>query len=206
MDGVGERRANQVLHALRKHGLVQREELGYLLSDAGLTYLARRDRAAVGPTLDRWTPVRDDEGYIGSLVQTAANQHRHQAGVTEFCARLSAEAARSPDHELLDLLPTQRSQISYEHQLDPLPALPRRLVPAPRPLRLALVPGGVRTPRDDAPPRPGAAARLPTLLRRATTSGPTTPVNCRLCSSCSRPSGPNPPSSTRPSRSAPPPS
>ncbi|MCY3570829.1 MAG: hypothetical protein OXH19_05760 [Chloroflexi bacterium] len=116
MDGVSERRANQVLHALREQGLIQREELGYLLSDAGLTALARRDRAAVGPTLDRWTPVRDEQGYIGSLVQTAANQHRYQAGVTEFCARLSAEAARSPDHELLDLLPTQRSQISYELQ------------------------------------------------------------------------------------------
>ena len=124
MDGVSERRANQVLHALREHGLILREELGYLLSDAGLTYLARRDRAAVGPTLDRWTPVRDEEGYIGSLVQTAANQHRHQAGVTEFCARLSAEAARSPDHELLDLLPTQRSQISYEHQWTRYPLYP----------------------------------------------------------------------------------
>ncbi|MCY3922736.1 MAG: replication-relaxation family protein [Chloroflexi bacterium] len=124
MDGVSERRANQVLHALRKHGLIQREELGYLLTDAGLTTLARRDRAAVGPTLDRSTPVRDDEGYIGSLVQTAANQHRHQAGVAEFCARLSAEAARSPDHELLDLLPTQRSQISYEHQWTRYPLYP----------------------------------------------------------------------------------
>ncbi|MYF22317.1 MAG: hypothetical protein F4209_06160, partial [Chloroflexi bacterium] len=124
MDGVGERRANQVLHDLRKHGLVQREELGYLLTDAGLTYLARRDRAAVGPTLDRWTPVRDEEGYIGSLVQTAANQHRHQAGVTEFCARLSAEAARSPHHELLDLLPTQRSPISYEYQWTRYPLYP----------------------------------------------------------------------------------
>ena len=124
MDGVSERRANQLLHALRAHGLIQHEELGYLLSDTGLTYLARRDRAAVGPTLDRWTPVRDEEGYIGSLVQTAANQHRHQAGVTEFCARLSAEAARSPDHELLDLLPTQRSQISYEHQWTRYPLYP----------------------------------------------------------------------------------
>ncbi|MDE2891767.1 MAG: replication-relaxation family protein, partial [Chloroflexota bacterium] len=123
-DGVSERRANQLLRALRKQGLVQREELGYLLSDAGLTYLARRDRAAVGPTLDRWTPVRDEEGYIGSLVQTAANQHRHQAGVTEFCARISAEAASSPEHELLDLLPTQRSQISYEHHWTRYPLYP----------------------------------------------------------------------------------
>ncbi|MDE2967167.1 MAG: replication-relaxation family protein [Chloroflexota bacterium] len=124
MDGVSERRAKQVLQALREHGLVQREEPGYLLTDAGLTHLARRDRAAVGPTLDRWTPLRDEEGYIGSLVQTAAKQHRHQAGVTDFCARLSAETARSSDHELLDLLPTQRSQISYEHRWTRYPLYP----------------------------------------------------------------------------------
>ncbi len=115
MGGVSKRQANHVLRSLRDRGLVQREELGYALSDKGLTYLARRDRASVGPTLDRWTPLRDEQGYIGSALQTMANQHRHQAGITEFCANLSAEAARSPDHEILDLLPTHRSQISYEH-------------------------------------------------------------------------------------------
>jgi len=118
-----------------------------LLSDAGLTYLARRDRAAVGPTLDRWTPARDEEGYVGSLVQTEANQHRHQAGVTEFCALFSAEAARSPGHELLDLLPTQRSQISYEHQRTCYPLYPDASFQLGLPGGLALVPRRVRTPR-----------------------------------------------------------
>ncbi len=205
MDGVGERRANQVLHALRQHGLIQREELGYLLTDAGLTYLARRDRAAVGPTLDRWTPVRDEEGYVGSLVQTAANQHRHQAGVTEFCARLSGEAAHSPDHELLDLLPTQRSQISYEHQWTRYPLYPD----ASFQLRAHDDWHWCLVEFDAAPPRPAASLSgcAPTdATSGATTSGPTTEGNCRLCSSCSRPSGPNPPSSTLLSRSAPPPS
>ncbi|MCY3734350.1 MAG: hypothetical protein OXG42_08720, partial [Chloroflexi bacterium] len=46
------------------------------------------------------------------------------AGVTEFCARLSAEAARSPEHELLDLLPTQSSQNSYEHRWTRYPLYP----------------------------------------------------------------------------------
>ncbi len=116
LDGVTERRANQLLRALREQDLVQREELGYVLSDKGLTSLARRDRAAGGPALDRWTPPRDKQGYIGSALQTMANQHRHQAGIIEFCAMLSAEAAHSRDHEILDLLPTHRSQISYEHR------------------------------------------------------------------------------------------
>ena len=116
MEGVSRRQANHVLRSLRDQGLVQRKELGYVLSDKGITYLARRDRTAVGPTLDRWTPLRDEQGNVGSALQTMANQHRHQAGITEFCANLSAEAARSPEHEILDLLPTHRSQISYEHQ------------------------------------------------------------------------------------------
>ena len=115
MEGVSKRQGNHVLRSLRDQDLVQHEQLGYVLSDQGLTYLARRDRAAVGPTLDRWTPLRDEQGYIGSALQTMANQHRHQAGITEFCAMLSAETGQSPDHEILDLLPTHRSQISYEH-------------------------------------------------------------------------------------------
>ncbi|MXX47192.1 MAG: hypothetical protein F4Z38_02625 [Chloroflexi bacterium] len=205
MDGVSERRANQLLRALRKQSLVQREELGYLCSDAGLTALARRDRAAVGPTLDRWTPLRDEEGYIGSLVQTAANQHRHQAGVTEFCARISAEAARSPEHELLDLLPTQRSQISYEHQWTRYPLYPDASfqLRAHDDWHWCLV----EFERRATTPRRSPSACAPTdATSRATTSGPTTEGNCPWCSSCSRRSGPNPPSSTPPSRSALPPS
>ena len=116
MEGVSKRQANHVLRSLRGQGLVQQEELGYVLSDKGITYLARRDRASVGPTLDRWTPLRDELGYIGSALQTMANQHRHQAGITEFCAMLSAETGQSPDSEILDLLPTHRSQISYKHR------------------------------------------------------------------------------------------
>ena len=116
MEGVSKRQANHVLRSLRDQGFVQHEELGYVLSDKGITYLARRDRTSLGPTLDRWTPLRDEQGYIGSALQTMANQHRHQAGITEFCAMLSAEAAHSRDHEILDLLPTHRSQISYEHR------------------------------------------------------------------------------------------
>ena len=116
IDGVSKRHANQLLRSLRAQGLIQREELGFVLSDQSLATLARRDRAAVGPTLDRWTPLRDEVGYIGSALQTMANQHRHQAGITEFCAMLSAEAAHSRDHEILDLLPAHRSQISYEHR------------------------------------------------------------------------------------------
>ena len=73
----------------------------------------RRDRAAVGPTLDRWTPQQSEGVYFGTALRALASQLDHQRGITEFAARLSAEVARTPDYELLDLLPTHRSQITY---------------------------------------------------------------------------------------------
>ena len=48
MGGVTLRRANQVLRSLSQHGLVRTDEPLHMLTDEGLTYLARRDRAAVG--------------------------------------------------------------------------------------------------------------------------------------------------------------
>ena len=114
LDGVTERRANQVLRSLRAQGLIQREDLGYVLSEQGLTTLARRDRADVGPTLDRWTPQHSDDGaYFGTVMRALTTQSDHQRGITEFAARLTAEAARNFDYELLALLPTYSSQITY---------------------------------------------------------------------------------------------
>ncbi len=113
MGGVTRRRANQVLRSLRRRDLVQREPDGYVLTDEGLTTLARRDRAAVGPTLDRWTPQQSEDVYFGTVLRALASQAEHQRGITEFAARLSAEVGRDPDYELLDVLPTHRSQITY---------------------------------------------------------------------------------------------
>ena len=114
MGGVAARRSNQVLCSLHRRSLVRRDGKAHLLSDEGLTTLARRDRAADGPAHDRWTR-QQAEGriYFGTALRAIASQQKHQAGITEFAAQLSAEVARSPNHELLDLLPTQRSQITY---------------------------------------------------------------------------------------------
>ena len=114
MGGVTPRRANQVLRSLRRRDHIRCDGKAHVLTDEGLTYLARRDRAAVGPTLDRWTPQQAEDGtYFGTALRAIASQREHQAGIADFAARLSADVARSSDHELLDLLPTQRSQISY---------------------------------------------------------------------------------------------
>ena len=118
MGGVTLRRVNQVLRSLSQHGLVRTDEPLHMLTDEGLTYLARRDRAAVGLTLDRWSaePLYLNAGiYAGTAMRALASQMRHHAGVIEFAGALSAEVARSPDHDLFDLLPTSRSSIGYRY-------------------------------------------------------------------------------------------
>ena len=118
MKGVTLRRVNQVLRSLSQQGLVRSDEPLHMLTDEGLTYLARRDRAAVGLTLDRWgaEPLYlNADIYTGTAVRALASQMKHHAGVVDFVAGLSAEVARSPDHDLFDLLPTSRSSIGYRY-------------------------------------------------------------------------------------------
>ncbi len=118
MGGVTLRRVNQVLRSLREHGLVREDGSLLMLTDEGLTHLARRDRAAVGLTLDRWSPeltLRKPSVYVGTALRALAAQLRHHAGVVRFASALSAEVANSPDYDLFDLLPTHRSSIGYRH-------------------------------------------------------------------------------------------
>ena len=117
MGGLGERRANQLLRPLRRLGLARREGEAHVLSDEGLAYLARRDRAAVGTALARWSAERTDGGvYAGTALRALAAQRAHQHGLAEFVSMLALDARYSRDHELLDLLPTHRSQITYRHR------------------------------------------------------------------------------------------
>ncbi len=118
MGGVTLRRINQVLRPLRRHGLVREDDSLLMLTDEGLTYLARRDRAAVGLTLDRWSAERsysNPDIYAGTALRALCSQSRHHAGVVGFAASLSSEVGRSPDHDLFDLLPTHRSTIGYRY-------------------------------------------------------------------------------------------
>ena len=118
MGGVTLRRVNQVLRSLSQRGLVRTDGPLHVLTDEGLTFLARRDRAAVGLTIDRWSAELSYSNpgvYAGTAVRALASQLRHHAGVIDFVAALSAEVARSPDHDLWDLLPTSRSSIGYRY-------------------------------------------------------------------------------------------
>ena len=118
MRDVTLRRVNQALQSLRQRGLVRADGPLHMLTDEGLTYLARRDRAAVGLTLNQWSPEPSyvNSGiYAGTALRALASQLRHHAGVTGFAAALSTEVARSQDHDLFDLLPTSRSSIGYRY-------------------------------------------------------------------------------------------
>ena len=118
MRGATLRRVNQVLRSLSQHGLVRTDGNLHMLTDEGLTYLARRDRAAMGLTLDRWSAepaYSNPDVYAGTALRALASQSRHHAGVTGFVAALAAEVAHSPDHDLFDLLPTSRSSIGYRY-------------------------------------------------------------------------------------------
>ena len=104
MGGVTRHRVGQVLRSLMHRSLVRSDGPHHVLTDKGLTYLARRDRAAVGPTLDRWSPEPDTERahpesgslpiYEGSSLRAIANQLSHQTGITDLAASLTAEVAQ----------------------------------------------------------------------------------------------------------------
>ena len=120
MGGVTRRRVNQVLRSLTRRSLVKKEGQRYVLTDDGLRYLARRDRASVGMTLRRWSAHgKGDNGdaatYHGTSLRTVGSQMDHHDAVTRFAATLTAEGARSEAYEVFDLQPTSRSTIGYKY-------------------------------------------------------------------------------------------
>ena len=122
MGGVSRRRASQVLSSLTQRGLISTDQQRHVLTGEGLRYLARRDRAAVRMALGRWSPrlwrPRNSKGrvYAGTALRTMASQMQHHSAITDFAAMLTAEATRSQDYDLLELLPTYRSSIGYYYQ------------------------------------------------------------------------------------------
>ena len=119
MGGVTRRRVNQVLSSLVGHSLVRADGQRHVLTDDGLRCLARRDRAAVGPVVGRWSARKrrrhnaTSPVYAGTALRAIASQMEHHDAITGFAAMLSAEAARSRDYQALDLMPTSRSSVGY---------------------------------------------------------------------------------------------
>ena len=87
MGGVTRRRANQVIRALTDLALIRADGESHVLTDEGLTYLARRDRAAVGQILDRWTAepsLSNPHVYAGTALRAMASQPEHNAALTPW--------------------------------------------------------------------------------------------------------------------------
>ena len=108
---------NQVLIALTNRSLARADGQRHVLTDDGLRYLARRDRASVSMVLGRWSARRRKKGdsntsaYRGSSLRTMASKFDHHDAVTSFAAAITVETARSQGYEMLDLQPTSRSPI-----------------------------------------------------------------------------------------------
>ncbi len=121
MGGVTHRRVNQVLRSLTKWSLVTAAGKRHVLTNEGLRYLARRDRASVTMILKRWsaqlhnTDHSNAAVYRGSSLRTIASQMDHHDAVTGFAAAITAEAARSEAYKIFDLQPTSRSTIGYKY-------------------------------------------------------------------------------------------
>ena len=122
MGGVTRRWARQALRSLADLSLAREEQGRHVLTDDGLRYLARRDRLAVRMALGRWSARkrRRSRGgppvHSGTALCSLATQQEHQDAVAATAARFTAEAAKSRDYQLLELLPTHRSSIGYYFQ------------------------------------------------------------------------------------------
>ncbi len=118
MGGVTRRRANQVIRSLVMYGLIRADGQLHVLADEGLTHLARRDRAAVGQVLDRWSAEpshHNPDIYAGTALRAMASQPDHHTALITLAAGLTTECAHSRDYGVLDLLPTSRSAVGYWH-------------------------------------------------------------------------------------------
>lgn len=99
-----QRRTNKILNRLDQSNFVCRQNAGggprLALSDAGITYVARRDRAAVGIAKQRWgvTPVGPDSPMHWRNVNGARSRQllrhlEHTESVHWFIAQVAKQAA-----------------------------------------------------------------------------------------------------------------
>ena len=122
MGGVTRRWAKQVIQSLTDLSLAREEQGRHVLTDDGLRFLARRDRLAVGMALGRWSARRRRRNrggppvYIGTSLRSLVSQQDHQDAIATCAARFTAEAAKSRDYQLLEMLPTSRSSIGCYFQ------------------------------------------------------------------------------------------
>ena len=122
--GVTNQRASQLTTALEGFGLAARvpsAERRLVLTDAGLTLLARRDRAAVGGAKKRWSAAPPDAGAAAGWRSVSGRRSRqllrdmqHTASVHGFAAALSRQA-RVLGWEIDQLDPPRRASRYFRY-------------------------------------------------------------------------------------------
>ena len=121
--GVSDGRVSQLTHSLTQFwGLVEqygsRGDVRYTLSDRGISYITRRDRAQLSTTMAAWstedtTDHRGQPRPLGHRIHTWQRQTRHADGITWFLSELAAEARDDNSSELQWSVPTARADRAF---------------------------------------------------------------------------------------------
>ncbi len=121
--GVSDGRVSQMTRNLsdtwgliEQHG--KRSDVRYTLSERGIGYVTRRDRAQLSTTMATWStePAADNHGRPrprGHHILTWERQTGHADGITWFLSELAAEARADADSELQWSVPAARADRSF---------------------------------------------------------------------------------------------
>ena len=126
--GVSDGRVSQMTRSLTQTwGLVEqhgkRSGVRYTLSERGIGYVTRRDRAQLSTTLAAWSTedTIDNHGRprpLGHRILTWERQTSHADGITWFLSELAAEARADGASELQWSVPTARSDRAFNRGED----------------------------------------------------------------------------------------
>ena len=126
--GVSDGRLSQMTRSLvndwrlvEQHG--KRSDVRYTLSDRGIRYITRRDRAQLSTTMATWSmkPNADSHGQtrpLGHRILTWQRQTGHADGITWFLSELAAEAMTEDASALQWSIPTARSDRAFNRGED----------------------------------------------------------------------------------------
>ena len=126
--GVSDGRVSQLTRGLvntwrlvEQHG--KRNDVRYTLSDRGIRYITRRDRAQLSTTMAAWSTedATDNHGQprpLGHRILTWQRQTGHADGITWFLSELAAEARAEDASELRWSIPTARSDRAFNRGED----------------------------------------------------------------------------------------
>ena len=121
--GVSDGRVSQMTRRLAQTwGLIEqrgkRSDVRYTLSERGIGYVTRRDRAQLSTTMAAWStePATDNHGHPrprGHRILTWERQTGHADGITWFLSELAAQAREDSASELQWSVPAARADRAF---------------------------------------------------------------------------------------------